>query len=286
MARSGWAIVKQPDSYLIVSAGYHSKTHKHADDLSFCLYDQGTLVVTEVGKYGYDEDETRAYALSNRAHNIVLVDGKTVGPDSTKPYGSGIRRTAANHGWFAIEAQNQPLQAIGIDHRRLFVFKPGLALVVLDELRAETEHTYTRLIHLGQDIEAETESGKLALRAAGFAGWLYDAGTGDVETRVVRGQTVPEMKGWTFPDYRSSHEIFLAELESSGRDVLLSTVVALTPQAPEVEVAPIAPGGMCITLRGHAFGGTVQVAPAGDTLTLTVDQDPMCPNAEAPDEAA
>jgi hypothetical protein len=273
---SGWAFVREADSYLIVSAGYHSKTHKHADDLSFCLHERGSLVVTEVGKYGYDEDETRSYALSSRAHNVVLVDGQSILPGRTKPCGSGIRRAAARTGWYAIDATNGTLEATGINHRRMFLFKPGLVLVIIDELSAGEDHTYTRLFHLGPEIEIEQRDAAVALRGPQFSGWLSEASLRRavnppiVEQRIVRGQTAPHLKGWTFPEHGLSQEIYLIEFESTGANELLAATISLTPEPLDVEV--LADGDdLRIVARGQAFTGTVTVKRSGDTLALIVE---------------
>ena len=51
----GWPDVADFDkaSYLAQQAGFHSRTHKQADDLSFIWYDRGTEILIDAGRYGY-----------------------------------------------------------------------------------------------------------------------------------------------------------------------------------------------------------------------------------------
>jgi hypothetical protein len=256
--RAGWAVAKEVDSYLAVSAGFHSKAHKHADDLSFCLYEQGSLVITEVGKYGYDEDVRREYALSSRAHNVVLVDGINPAPGRTKPYGSGIRCGAAADGWYAVEATNEILRASGLSHRRVLLFRPGVVLLVVDAIAAAEEHVYTRLFHLGPEIEVERDTAPLHLSGPSFSGCLFDASDIRVDERIARGQTDPELKGWSFPELRVSREIFVVELESCSADAVLSTVIGLTASNLDVSVVAADDEVVCVAIEGERFGGSLR----------------------------
>ena len=71
-------------------AGFHNGSHKHADELSFELYDRDTRVITGPGKYGFDRDERRDYVLSNAAHSVLTVDKKPWPRDGSAAYGSAI----------------------------------------------------------------------------------------------------------------------------------------------------------------------------------------------------
>ena len=77
---AGFAFVREPGpagdlGYLAVTDGFHNLTHKHADELSFELFDHGASIVSDTGLYHKDPGEIRDYVLSNRAHSGLVVDG-------------------------------------------------------------------------------------------------------------------------------------------------------------------------------------------------------------------
>jgi Heparinase II/III-like protein/Heparinase II/III N-terminus len=227
---SGWAVVRDEAtrSALVISAGYHGLAHKHPDELTFCLVEGAEPVVVEAGKYGYDTaDEGRQYALSSTAHNVLIVDGESFRLKGSKPYGSGIRGAAEADGWCAITGTNELLVQIGVQHSRLFLYRPGFALIVVDEVESADEHTYTRLFHLGPSLEIEAESALLRLRGSSFQGSLCERGTEESERRLVRGRTDPTPLGWTFVEYRKWQEIWTVEYESQARSATFVTTLAL-----------------------------------------------------------
>src|SRR5699024_9968230 len=62
---SGYAFVRSPQpqlpekrsqsGYLAFQAGFHSRAHKHADDLTFTWFDRGREILVDSGKYGYEQ---------------------------------------------------------------------------------------------------------------------------------------------------------------------------------------------------------------------------------------
>ncbi len=95
-------------SYLAQTLCFHSRTHKHADDLSFIWYDRGHEILVDAGRYGYLEktkagsdlwklgywyaDPNRMYVEDTRAHNAVEIDGISNPRHKVKPYGSALQR--------------------------------------------------------------------------------------------------------------------------------------------------------------------------------------------------
>src|SRR5699024_9768774 len=112
----GYAFVRspQPDqpgdleksSYLAFSAAFHSRTHKHADDLNVVWYDRGQEVLIDAGRFGYGEllsegsplrrkgfyyaAPERRYVEGTMAHNTLMMDGQNQDRRTRTPYGSGI----------------------------------------------------------------------------------------------------------------------------------------------------------------------------------------------------
>jgi hypothetical protein len=216
--RSGFAFVKQPGSYLAVGASHFVNTHKQADDLSFQLYDHGRRVVSDGGKFEGDAGRARTFGVSSAAHSVLTVDGEE---RPRRPYGSGIEATGQGSGWYAIEGTDPALREQDVNHRRLFLYRPGEALVVIDRVRAAARHKYQRYFQIGSTIGvAKQGGGELGLSASGFNGELFDAPTdsGRAHRSAVRGQRKP-MLGFTFPDFRIRVPRWTVRYTSRAKDV-------------------------------------------------------------------
>src|SRR5204863_9769461 len=131
---------------------------------------------------------------SARAHSDLTVDRRGFPIlDPSQAYGSGLIATGQGDGWYAIEGRNPLVRDQGVDHRRLFLYRPGVALVVADRVRSGGEHLYTRHFQLGPDIGiANASVSSTTLRAPGLDGRLYDAPAPAPATRTeVRGSHHP-----------------------------------------------------------------------------------------------
>ena len=158
LPQSGYAFVRDGDSYLAVSAGYHSAAHKHADGTGFVLFEGGEVLLGDAGRWGYYEDEPdRIYARSAFAHNVLTVDEQDFDWRESDPYKSGLLAAGEGEGWYAILATNPLYARQGVAHRRLLLYRPGELLVVVDEVRAEEPHDYARRFHLGPGFEARLD---------------------------------------------------------------------------------------------------------------------------------
>ena len=82
--RGGFAIVKDraTNSYFAITSVFHSYkekgypgvSHKHADDLSFELYERGQRIVSDTGVFNKDEGHFRDFGRSAQAHSVLTVD--------------------------------------------------------------------------------------------------------------------------------------------------------------------------------------------------------------------
>lgn len=237
-ARAGVASVRTGDSMLIVSAGYHTHAHKHADELGFCLYDKGVLLLAEAGKYGYDKlDPARAYAISSHAHNVLIVDGEPFTPLGTSPYGGALSRVGEGAGWFAIEGSNPLLALQGVRHRRLFAYRPGVLLVVVDSVESSCVCKYTRLFHFAPEVNAELRpGGEVEFNSGSVNGVLWDQSGIEVDAELVEGRREPALTGWCFPGYREWRPVPTVSLTTSGKDLSLITLISLDGCSPGCDV--------------------------------------------------
>ncbi len=67
----------EKSTYLFFKSGYVSAVHKHFDDLSFVLTDNGNNIFIDAGKYNYEaKDVFRKYIISPKAHTTVYLENQ------------------------------------------------------------------------------------------------------------------------------------------------------------------------------------------------------------------
>ena len=181
LKRSGIAFVKAAGSYLATMTSFWNTTHKHSDELTFDLFEDGHRIVSDTGEYHRDRGKWFDFTRSSRAHSTLTVDGESFGRSGKSTYGSGIIASGSGDGWHAIQSRNPILaKRFGVEHRRWLVYKPGVALFVVDRVRSGRPHTYERFIHLGPDLTINPQSGFVGLSETtgqNFEGRVRDAGT-------------------------------------------------------------------------------------------------------------
>jgi Heparinase II/III-like protein/Heparinase II/III N-terminus len=224
---AGQAFVRDGDSYLAVSAAHHGAAHKHADDTGFLLVENGQVILGDAGRWGYYEEEPdRLYARSAAAHNVLTVDGRDFDWRRAEPYGSGLKAIGEGDGWYAIVVRNPLLTRQGVDHRRALLYRPGRALIVLDDVRSAEEHEYTRRFHFGPELEVKQDDrGRIALSGKRVVATLSDLDDG-AKVELDRGRDDPRL-GWTYPGDRERTAVWTAALRSRAKDATFATVFTL-----------------------------------------------------------
>jgi hypothetical protein len=193
---------------------FHNTSHKQADELSFDLYERGLRLVSDTGLYNKDRNEYYAFAQSAQAHSTLTVDGESFTLDEADVYGSGLEAAGEGDGWYAILGHNPLLEPLGVEHSRLFLYRPGEALIVADSVRSDSEHTYDRHFQLGPDLDAripnglsgpgpvEREPAPVELTGPDFSGSVTSTATGGAQQlEEIRAETDP-LGGFTFPSFR------------------------------------------------------------------------------------
>ena len=235
--QSGYAMVRKGDSFLATTSTFFNKTHKHADELDFDLYDRGHSIVNGPGNYGYDREAAyRDYQLSSQSHSVLVVDGRSFPVDTAPVHGSALRATGSGGGWYAIEGTNPLVAPQGVQHARLFLYKPGEALVVVDKLRSAQQHTYQRYFQLGSDISTRVLGpATLGLSSGGFAGALHESS--GASRVLVKGRPAP-LQGFVFPGFRRAVPRWSVEYatKASSADYVTTFTLSGAIQGGEVDV--------------------------------------------------
>jgi hypothetical protein len=191
----------QGDGYLAVTAGFHNLTHKHADELSFELYDGGHRIVTDTGLFHKDPGVERDFVLSPQAHSTLTVDdAEWPIDDNERDYGAALKAVGEGDGWYGIFARNPLVRPQGVEHTRLFLYKPGEALVIVDRARSDEDHRYTRYLQMGPDLRLARESDPAEFRTDGLEVDVTDSSQSS-RMSTYRGREDPP-GGLTSPGFR------------------------------------------------------------------------------------
>lgn len=199
-------------SYLAQIAGFHSRTHKHADDLSFVWYDRGQELLTDSGRYGFlgrtkpgtdlwdlgfnYADPKRVYVESTRAHNTVEIDATSHRRRAVEPYGSALRQSGRRGEIQFSEAE--VAYPGGVRHLRVLLFRPRSWLVVLDRLVDSRKHPHhlSQRFHFAPELEATRVGDAVRVEVPGSDPLFMTSLTGAALDDPVRGQEEPELLGW------------------------------------------------------------------------------------------
>lgn len=205
-------------SYLAQTCAFHSRVHKHADDLSFVWHDCGAEILTDAGRYGYAgktdpesqlfaegfwySDPHRVYVESTCAHNTVEVDGRSNPRRGVEPYGSALVQAGERGEVRFAESRRRDGS---LSHARLLLFLPRSWLVVVDRLvdSDETRHDFAQRFHLAPELDLSQSGGEVdrALSTRLPSGHRLHATALLPQDPVepVRGVENPRLLGWMSP---------------------------------------------------------------------------------------
>jgi hypothetical protein len=274
---AGFAFVRASEpnghlGYLAVTDGFHNLTHKHADELSFELYDDGRPLVTDTGLYSKDPGPKRDFVLSARAHSVLTVDGLDF--DITDPgaaYGSGLEAVGQGDGWYAIQGHNRLLREQGVRHTRLFLYRPGVALIVVDRVRAASPHAYARYFQLAPGVRITGRSpSAVNLGGSGLRASLRDAPLRAPAYRSdVRGQRAP-LQGFSSPSFEVFRPRWTVAYADQASDMIRAATFSLDPRAPiRVRSVRWTGDGARVSLAG----GSLEVDRKGRRLSVRATGD-------------
>lgn len=240
-------------SYLLLNGAFHSRTHKHADDLSLIWHEGGHELLTDGGRFGYlgktkpgsdlfeqgfwYADPGRVYAEGTAAHSTVQLDGRSHERKGVRPYGSAIQRWGQTGDVAWVEASVRHRRTI--IHTRMLLFRPGRWLVVLDAVvdTAGAPHRIDQRFLFGPDLDAAADpAGGLRLTAPGLADPLWmTALLPAAELEPVRGAPsaeAPEL-GWVSKDYRVLTPTWSGGFTADGvPSQVFGTLFAFAPERP------------------------------------------------------
>lgn len=217
----GYAFVRSPApqneleissaGYLAFSAAFHSRAHKHADDLNIVWFDSGIEILVDSGRFGYGklldadsplrsqgyyyESPERQYIEGTMAHNTLMMDGRNHSRRGRDPFGSGLIEAKHEGEIFDLSARATHENFI---HRRRVIYRPGQELKVLDSVFSHDENSREATIWFNLDggFELVTTDGKVVFKRidGDEVIFLEILGPGEL-IAPIRGGESP-MRGW------------------------------------------------------------------------------------------
>lgn len=202
-------------SYLAQMAAFHSRTHKHADDLSFIWSEYGADILVDAGRYGYIgkaeqgsalwkdghwySDPNRVYCESTRAHNTLEFDGLNFPRKSVKPYGSALHRWGEQESGLVF-VETECKQFASIRHARVLVLMPGKWLLAFDWFHDNESHVHDvrQWFHLGHELQLHLDQGGFMTGVPGCTQPLRVMSllAEPISSRSYLGEEKPVMQGW------------------------------------------------------------------------------------------
>ncbi len=209
-------------SYLAQHAGFHSRTHKHADHFTFVWHDRQRDILVDPGRYAYAgrtnprsklakegfwySDPKRIYVESTRAHNCVEIDNTSYprGRHMAKPFGSALKYAGEQDGIVVTECETKHFGHVR--HWRGLVMVPGHFLLVLDWLYDRRQqigrHDYRQWFKFHPDWQVEKDGDVIRAFAPedeNRPALSLSAGSllpGPHLSEIFRGQKKPQLQGW------------------------------------------------------------------------------------------
>jgi hypothetical protein len=220
---------------LFMTGMAYSVGHKHADDLSFELFEAGRRVLIDSGKYGYAPiDPMRDYVLSAAAHNTISLRGVMIAPENIHVGGSSLKPVVQRNEFFELGGEIKRPRLF--EQRRRLFYRPGEYLVVHDQLASGRSRHYVSSLHFAPDlavaIEGRAATAKLSKHREVRAE-LLDI---DCTIEMAQGQKDP-LLGWSSQGYLKMEPTPTVRAICPGDRRTITWVVSLTPKDREAAVA-------------------------------------------------
>jgi hypothetical protein len=202
---SGYAVVRSETdapidmaSMLFVTGMAYSDRHKHADDLSFELFEFGRAILIDSGKYGYEVDAMRSYVRSAAAHNTISLHENAINPRQIEIKGSSLGPVEIRNEEFLISGEIERPDLFR--QKRAILYDPGRALTIKDRVTAEREWTFVSSLHLAPDLLPQIDGLGFSVKLDRGRTLRAELLEQDCKIESARGQKEP-LLGWATKGY-------------------------------------------------------------------------------------
>lgn len=228
--RTSWS---DPDAYVVAfKAAYLSQYHHHNDDLALTVFGRGRWLLSEAGPYGYDyANPLTRYAFSQFAHNVVLIDGRSLPRVDREPRGVVLKNLAEPGGTYRLRVRGINERYRAARHSRgVIVREPqgNLEVAVADTVQPadRSDHDFTVLWHVGPEVETILHEDGAALWADGVKALeLTWSGQSQVDASIVTPRETGSVQAMRFPEFGRHEPATVIQLRSRGPRLSLRTII-------------------------------------------------------------
>lgn len=222
--KSGYGIVRDENSMLFMMGMAHTFTHKHADDLSFVLFEHGRPLFIDTGKYGYNDNPMRRYVISGAAHNTISLLDQDITPKDVVLAGSELTPIERDGSLFKLSGR---VERPGLfTQRREIQYRPDQSLIIRDDVSSDRDRQFVSSLHLARDLRPQRVVG-------GFDVALPDGKTvkarleeTDCRIETARGEKKPIL-GWESIAYLKMEPATVIRAICPGRSRSITWTIAL-----------------------------------------------------------
>jgi hypothetical protein len=148
LVESGYAILQQTagddTSWLCVKYGPHGGGHGHFDKNHFILWSHGQIIMPDAGTHAYGSPLHNSWDKTSLAHNTLTVDEQSQAPAQGKCVAFG--KSAGID--YAITDAGDAFKDLHLRFIRSVAMVDPNLIVVVDQIRADEEHTLDLAAHL------------------------------------------------------------------------------------------------------------------------------------------
>lgn len=218
--RDGWS--SKANTYVHITAAYHTDYHKHSDDLSVYIYHDGD-VVTEAGPNGYDyHSPFTEYAYSSFAHNTLIVDNNGLPRVDGKYNKTRIIDYQLTKNSPSVTGKNDRYD--GVSHTRNLIYEKELnEIIVSDTIASNQSHNYKLLWHLAKDVKPIIQGNLVKLYRDDKEIMEVELSSNQpLSISAVRGQENPVL-GWYFNDVNSYDPTYVITVDTNSKNANITT---------------------------------------------------------------
>ena len=234
-------------SQLVFSSQFHSRQHKHADNLNLLYFHKDQPILVDPGTFTYQYDiPERMYIESTRSHNTIEIDGLNHSRFRQDSFGSAIKLVAKSEDCLisigevphsrliSPKIPNNKISRddavpVELSHKRIVIEFPNRFLAVIDQLSSSDSHDYNSWYHFHPDCHLREDSAtRLGLYNSEEKKicqiQCYDNDANSIGYSRVRGQKKPQLQGWFSTNGRELIENDALGFEFSGDNRIIATV--------------------------------------------------------------
>ena len=229
--KSGIAIIKNNDDYLLCKSGFISKAHKHFDDNSFVFSYYNQDIFIDCGKYSYNsKDVLRQFIISPFAHNTLCVNDGVYILDDKK---CGIEKYNISKEFSSVNLFNNCYEGVEIN-RSIVLIAPNL-LIIHDSVKSKQINNYYKMFNIcGNFNPKKIDRESLEFECNGILVNIKEINKFD-DVRYYCGYNDKLIRGFASEKFNVLKSINSVEYMYKGEN-LESTVIAKINNGNETEI--------------------------------------------------